>query len=163
MDVAIIADTHIPARASRIPPAFEERIRSADHVIHAGDYDSEGAFSNFRSMTGELTAVKGNMDPGLGLPNVARVELAGVEFVVTHGTGSPRGYKSRVANTVSEHATTESPVGVSGHTHTVMDEVVEGIRLLNPGSVTGAAPAERATMMSATVEDGDLSVELLER
>ena len=157
MDVALISDTHIPSRASRIPNPFRERIGAADHVVHAGDFDSEGALSNVRAMASRLTAVGGNMDPRIGLPERATVELGGVTFVVTHGTGSKRGYEDRVANIVRDEAGTEA-IGVAGHTHEVMDATHGGVRLLNPGSATGAAPAERATMMTATVADGAFEV-----
>ncbi|MFB6087123.1 MAG: metallophosphoesterase family protein [Haloarculaceae archaeon] len=157
MDVAILGDTHIPSRAQRIPGDFRERIREADHVVHAGDFDSKGALADVQDLAPELTAVHGNMDPSVGLPSVASVDLGGVTFVVTHGTGSPRGWADRVANTVREHA--EAPrVGVAGHTHEVVDETHRGVRLLNPGSATGAAPADRTTMMTAEVADGDLAV-----
>jgi len=158
MQVAIVSDTHIPSREQQIPESFRERIRDAEHIIHAGDFDSKGAFADFQELAGEVTAVHGNMDPNIGLPSVATVEYGGVEFVVTHGTGSPRGYESRVASAVEENATAETAVGVAGHTHQVLDTTHDGIRLLNPGSVTGAPPADRATMMTATVADSDLSV-----
>jgi putative phosphoesterase len=158
MDIALIADSHIPSRATRIPNVFSERIRDADHVIHAGDFDSKGALADMQNIAPELTAVHGNMDPGVGLPSVASVELAGVEFVVTHGTGSPRGWEGRVGNTVRETASTNTVVGVAGHTHEVTDTTYEDIRLLNPGSVTGARPASRTTMMTGAVEDGVLDV-----
>ncbi|WP_262174924.1 metallophosphoesterase family protein [Haloarcula laminariae] len=157
MDVALISDTHIPSRASRIPDPFRERIEAADHVIHAGDFDSEGALSNVRATAARLTAVGGNMDPRIGLPARATVELGGVAFVVTHGTGSKRGYEDRVANAVREEAGAAA-VGVSGHTHEVLDTTHGGVRLLNPGSATGAAPAERATMMTVTARDGEFDV-----
>jgi len=162
MDVALISDTHIPSRASRIPGAFRERIEAADHVIHAGDFDSEGALSNVRAMAARLTAVGGNMDPRVGLPDRATVELGGVRFVVTHGTGSERGYEDRVATVVRDEAGAEA-VGVSGHTHEVMDTAHGDVRLLNPGSATGAAPADRATMMTATVRNSELDVTVHER
>lgn len=158
MEIAIISDTHIPSRAQVIPDEFRDRIAAADHVIHAGDFDSKGALADLRASAPELTAVAGNMDPQVGLPEVATVELGGVEFVVTHGTGSPQSYESRVASRVRNHADTESAVGVAGHTHELLDTTRDGIRLLNPGSVTGASPASRATMMTATAEDGSLSV-----
>jgi len=85
-----------------------------------------------------------------------------VTFVVTHGTGSKRGYEDRVATIVREEAD-ETAVGVSGHTHEVVDTTRGGVRLLNPGSATGAAPAERATMLTGTVSNGELDVELHER
>jgi hypothetical protein len=34
--------------------------------------------------------------------------------------------------------------------------------VLNPGSVTGADPADRATMLTVDVEDGELAVDLHE-
>jgi len=157
MDVALISDTHIPSRASEIPASFRERIEAADHVIHAGDFDSEGALSNVRAMAARLTAVGGNMDPRIGLPDRATVELGGVTFVVTHGTGSRRGYEDRVATIVREEAGADA-VGVAGHTHEVLDTTHGGVRLLNPGSATGAAPANETTMMTATVADGKLDV-----
>lgn len=163
MNVAIVSDTHIPSRAARISDAFRERIAAADHVLHAGDFDSEGALTDQRDLAPELTAVSGNMDPRMGLPAVATAELGGVEFVVTHGTGSRRNYESRVAARVREEAASADPIAVVGHTHEVLDVVRDGIRILNPGSATGAAPAKRTTMMTATVADGDLSVTLHQR
>jgi predicted phosphodiesterase len=49
-------------------------------------------------------------------------------------------------------------VGVAGHTHEVVDTAHRGVRLLNPGSATGAAPAERTTMLTVDVDGGTLSV-----
>lgn len=162
MNVAVLSDTHIPSRATAIPEAFRQRIRDADHVIHAGDFDSEGAFETVRSLATELTAVAGNMDPEIGLPAVTTVELDGVEFVVTHGAGSKRTHERRVIQTINEHATTENPVGITGHTHEVVDTRSGGIRLLNPGSATGAMPAARTTMMTVTTADGTVEVTVQE-
>jgi len=161
MQVAIIGDSHIPSRESAIPEPFRERIAAADHVLHTGDYDSEGALATVRELAPELTAVHGNMDPRLGLPETATVERRGVEFVLTHGTGSPEGWHDRVAETVRSKADADA-VGVAGHTHRIEDTVHEGVRILNPGSVTGAVPAKGASMYVATVVDGDLDLELHE-
>jgi hypothetical protein len=159
MDVAILGDTHIPSRATRIPESFRERVRDADHVIHTGDFDSKGALADLRDLAPELTAVHGNMDPQVGLPGVASVELGGVTFVVTHGTGSPSGWHDRVFKAVRQETPQgESGVGVAGHTHEVVDDTHGEIRLLNPGSATGAAPADRTTMLTADVEGGSLGV-----
>jgi putative phosphoesterase len=157
MDVALISDSHIPSREHEIPPSFRERIEVADHVIHAGDFDSKGALADIRHMATGLTAVSGNIDPQIGLPERATVELGGVTFVVTHGTGSQQGWADRVAAAVREEADSGA-VGVAGHTHELADTVYEGVRLLNPGSVTGASPASRPTMLTATVEDGTVDV-----
>ncbi|SIQ69677.1 hypothetical protein SAMN05421858_0114 [Haladaptatus litoreus] len=169
--VAIISDTHIPSRANRLPDWIRTRIQRADYTIHAGDFDSADALVSIEELTdGNLTAVAGNTDPrSLRLPEVATRKLGGVTFVVTHGTGPKRGYRSRVTEIVRENSdeaaekSAASPViGVSGHTHRVMDEEVDGVRLLNPGSATGAAPARNATMLVASVEDGTVSVQVHE-
>ncbi|WP_049971811.1 metallophosphoesterase family protein [Haladaptatus cibarius] len=169
--VAIISDTHIPTRANRLPDWVRTRIQRADYTIHAGDFDSADALVSITELTdGNLTAVAGNTDPrSLRLPEVATRELGGVTFVVTHGSGPKRGYRSRVAEIVREDSdevadfsAASSVVGVSGHTHRVMDEEVDGVRLLNPGSATGAAPARNATMLVASVEEGAVSVQIHE-
>ena len=182
MRVAVCSDTHVPSRAEAIPDWVREELRSADHVVHAGDFDSADAYGDVADLSAELTAVRGNMDTDVaegGLPETATVELGGVLFVVTHGTGDVEGYQERVAGIVEEAAgeTTMPVVGVSGHTHQVMDETVSAtgpdtdrqtpfadrVRLLNPGSATGATPATRPTMMVLRVEGGEIDVRLAER
>lgn len=159
MEVAIVADTHIPDREQSIPDAFEDRISTADHVIHAGDFTTTEVLADVRDLATELTAVHGNMDGGaVDLPAVASVDVEAVTFVVTHGTARSRAaWFDAVATAAREHAS-DSCVGVGGHTHQVEDEEHDGIRVLNPGSVTGAAPASTATMLTATVDDDEVDV-----
>lgn len=164
MQVAILADTHVPSRVPAIPEWVQDELRAADHTIHAGDFGSRDALEAIRRLSTDLTAVAGNVDPAdLDLDPVASVELGGVEFVVTHGTGSPAGYRERVARTVEQHATSGPTVGVAGHIHRIVDEHVGGHRILNPGSATGARPAAFASMMTATVDGGDLAVTVHEQ
>ncbi|GAB3324286.1 metallophosphoesterase [Haloplanus rallus] len=159
MRLAIIGDTHIPDRATGIPDWVRERVEAADHVVHVGDFEGPAVVEGVRSLAdGNLTAVRGNVDPpSVELPSVATVELGGVAFVVTHGTGNRIGYEDRVAAAVRDHG---GDVGVAGHTHQHLDTEHDGVRLLNPGSATGADPATETTMLSATVAGGDLDVTL---
>lgn len=157
--IAVISDTHIPERAHEIPAEFRKRVGAADHTIHAGDFTAQSVYADLADLTdGNLIAVTGNMDPRhLDLPSVDTLHVEDVTFVVTHGTGNPREYEDRVAGIVREAAGDEA-IGVAGHTHTVLDITIDGTRLLNPGSVTGAAPASRTTMMTVSVEGGDVDV-----
>jgi putative phosphoesterase len=155
--LAIIADTHVPTRADEIPEWVIEEVENADHVIHVGDFESAETLDTVREHAPELTAVTGNMDSGLGLPETETLELGGTEFVVTHGTGGIEGYEERVAGIVREESDEEA-IGVSGHTHQLLDTEADGVRLLNPGSATGADPASTTSMMVAEVEDGDIDV-----
>lgn len=158
MRVAIISDTHVPSRAVELPPWVREIVGAADHTIHAGDFDSAAAYETIEDLAeGNLTAVRGNMDQ-LDLPETATVRLDGQAFVVTHGTGDMDGYRERVVETVE--AENPDAIGVCGHSHEHMDERVRGIRLLNPGSATGASPAEVTSAMIARIESGDVEVTL---
>jgi hypothetical protein len=49
---------------------------------------------------------------------------------------------------------------VAGHTHELLDREVDGVRVLNPGTATGASPASEATLMRLDVEDGSFSVDV---
>lgn len=161
MQVVLASDTHVKSRAPELPAWVREALRAADHVVHAGDFDSRPAHEEVRELAADLTAVGGNMDRALDLPDVATADLGGVRFVVTHGTGPDEGYRKRVAETVADRAAADRPtVGVSGHTHQVLDVRVDGYRLLNPGSATGAWPAQEASLMVAEVDGGDLDVEV---
>jgi putative phosphoesterase len=183
VQLAIVSDTHIPAREEEIPESFRDRIAEADHVVHAGDFETPDVLADLRSLATELTAVQGNVDPkGIGLPSVAETTLGGVTFVVTHGTLNPveravhltdgmvmsrEDWLNAIADTARTRtrawANDRPVVGIGGHSHDVEDEVHEGIRLLNPGSATGANPAEQATMMTAEVADAEVDVTVHER
>ncbi|MDY6780380.1 MAG: metallophosphoesterase family protein, partial [Halobacteria archaeon] len=91
-------------------------------------------------------------------PETVGFEVEGVRFAVSHGTGPKRGYEDRVARVGKEK---DADVSVAGHTHEVLDTTVEGVRLLNPGSCTGAPPATETTMMRVVVDEGEIEVETI--
>jgi putative phosphoesterase len=161
--VAVVADTHIPARAAEIPGFVAQEVEDADVVVHAGDFDSEDAYETVERLAdGDLVAVRGNMDPvNLGLPAVETLWVEDRQFVVLHGSGPLTGYEDRVLQAVREDRDGEDAIGVAGHTHELMDETVEEVRLLNPGSATGADPADAATMLTVEVDGSDVDVTVI--
>jgi putative phosphoesterase len=158
VNIAILGDTHVPSRAREIPDWVVKRVTAADHVVHTGDFDSQKAYDRMRDLAPTLTAVRGNTDPNhqLGLPSVTTLVAGGVEFVVTHGDGRGR-YDDVVVDQTRAHGGADA-VGVAGHTHRPRDDVVDGVRLLNPGSATGANPEDVPTLIEATAIDGDVDV-----
>lgn len=161
--VAILGDTHVPSRAPEIPGWVRDRVAEADHVVLVGDYDDADVLAELRELAGDPTAVRGNMDPAsIDLPRVATLDVEDVRFVVTHGTGPPGGWGRRVVEAAREHAAAgRATVAVAGHTHEVVDLEEDDVRVLNPGSATGARPASGATMLCVTVEGDELDVEVL--
>lgn len=156
--IAVFGDTHVPSRAEAIPEWVREEVTGADHAIHTGDFDSREAFEAVVGLTeGDLTAVRGNVDPDLEVPDVEVLDIEGVGLVVTHGTGDLEGYERRVTDVAREEGGDEA-IAIAGHTHQVTDRTVAGTRLLNPGSATGADPASEATMYTLDIEEGTLDV-----
>lgn len=163
-EVAIIGDTHVPSREPEVPDWVKERVEAADRTIHVGDFEGPDVLATVEEHAGDLTAVHGNVDPEeIDLPAVATLDVEGVRFVVTHGTGSPNEWHDRVAETAREHAGDGITVGVGGHVHQVIDEEYQGLRVLNPGSATGADPATEATMLTVQVDGDALAVEVNSR
>jgi hypothetical protein len=163
-DLAVVSDTHVPGREAEIPAWVRERVRSADHTIHAGDFDAPETASLVEDLARDLTAVAGNVDPSsVDLPDIATCRIDEVTFVVAHGTGPHASWPERVRGVVGETVdSVENVVGVAGHTHTPTDVVVDGVRLLNPGSATGARPATRTTMLTVGVDGDTVDVTLHE-
>jgi putative phosphoesterase len=86
------------------------------------------------------------------LPEVARVELAGLRLAVVHETGAATGRERRCAERFPD-----ADVLVFGHSHIPWDSVAPGgLRLLNPGSPTDRRRQPVATYMTAEIRDGKL-------
>ena len=156
--VAILSDTHLPAAGGAVPDWVAEALDTADHALHAGDFLTAEAHFELRVLaSGDMTSVRGNRDPRLPLPTVETVDLGGVRFVLTHGNDIGRGatYEDALVDLAAEH---DADVAVAGHTHSLLDTTRDGVRILNPGSATGAPPADAATILLADCEAGDLTV-----
>ncbi|MFC5367548.1 metallophosphoesterase family protein [Salinirubrum litoreum] len=168
MQLAVVADTHVPNRAPETPRWVRRRVAAADHTIHAGDFDSRVELNRFRDWTdGHLTAVRGNIDPpDVDLPRVATFDVPETDWriVVTHGHRRDRDeshdYAERVTGIVAANATgpPSRTVGVAGHTHRLRDARVNGYRLLNPGSATETRPMGGGSMLEVTVDEGGVTV-----
>jgi putative phosphoesterase len=150
----LISDTHIPGRARRLPEAVLHAADAADLVIHAGDWVSASVLDELARHS-EVLGVWGNNDgPDLRarLPEVARRTIEGVRFAVVHETGSSQRREARMAA-----AFPDTEVLVFGHSHIPWDTVAPGgLRLLNPGSPTYRRRQPAHTMMTATVDAGEL-------
>lgn len=151
----LLADTHVPARARRLPAVVWNEVDRADVVVHAGDWIEVGLLNALEERAGLLVGCWGNNDgPALRerLPEIARVMLDGVRLAVVHETGASAGREKRMA---AAHPDTD--VLVFGHSHIPWDTMAPGgLRLLNPGSPTDRRRQPHCTYMTATIEDGAL-------
>jgi putative phosphoesterase len=155
MRLLLLADTHVPSRARRLPAVVWDEVNRADVVVHAGDWIDIGLLDALEERAERLVACWGNNDgPALRgrLPEIARVTLDGVRLAVVHETGSSAGREKRMAA-----AYPDTDVLVFGHSHIPWDTTAPGgMRLLNPGSPTDRRRQPQCTYMTATIEDGAL-------
>jgi putative phosphoesterase len=128
-------------------------VDDADVVVHAGDWVSVELLDALQARAKRLVGVFGNNDgPQLRarLPEVARLELAGVRLAVVHETGAAAGRERRCAA-----AYPDVDVLVFGHSHIPWDSTTAtGLRLLNPGSPTDRRRQPTHTWMTAELAAG---------
>jgi putative phosphoesterase len=162
MRLAILADTHLPKRARRLPAACVERLRAADLIIHAGDFTTRAALDELRAL-GEVAAVHGNVDELMlrrELPAELEVALPGdVCLAVLHDAGPRAGRLARARRRFPDaHAL------IFGHSHLPLHETdpASGFQLFNPGSPTERRRAPAHTMGLAEVRDGMVRFELVD-
>lgn len=157
-NLLLIADTHVPRRAVRLPEAVWRAIDAADVVIHAGDWVDAATLDAIEARAARLIGVFGNNDgPALRarLPAVARADVDGVRIAVVHETGVASGRERRMDAAFREGDRPD--VVVFGHSHIPWDSVTpRGVRLLNPGSPTDRRRQPVCTMMTAVADAGRL-------
>lgn len=168
----LVSDTHVPARARRVPDQVWWAVDRADVVVHAGDWVDVATLDALEARAARLVGVFGNNDgPALRarLPEVARFELEGLRFGVVHETGPASGREARAdaayagPDDAGRGARPALDVLVFGHSHIPWDTTTpHGIRLLNPGSPTDRRRQPVCTMMRAVADAGVLrDVELV--
>jgi hypothetical protein len=159
MLLAIIADTHLPRGKRRLPDSCIERLRTADLIVHAGDFVTTEVLDQLRSY-GEVVAVHGNIDDKAiraALPQTATFEAAGATIAVIHDAGPRIGRLNRLRRRFPN-----ADAVIFGHSHIPLHEQSpEGFQIFNPGSPTDRRRAPRHTMGLARASDGAVGFELV--
>ena len=148
--IVILADTHVGDRTSEIEPALLRAVEEEipDRIFHAGDVCKPEAIERL-SQIAPTDAVQGNRDWFMGyrLPLECHHEINGVKITLAHGHisiwqwfmnyvvlflfGTMSGHRKFQAKLAKKYP--GANVIVYGHIHVRHDEVMDGIRFLNPG------------------------------
>ena len=98
----------------------------ADAFLHCGDLCSDERQFPW------LELVQGNCDFNFDLPRQRIFTYEGVSILMVHGD---KIYDR--SNTLARRAReNDCQIVLHGHTHTIIDETVNGIRILNPGALS---------------------------
>jgi uncharacterized protein len=154
MVIAVLADTHLPRGARRLPDACVERIAGADLLLHAGDFSTLEVLRALEAIGPPVVGVHGNVDSAdlrRLLPAERVVEAEGARIAMVHDAGPRRGRLERMRRRFGDRA----DVLVFGHSHLPLhEEAPDGFQILNPGSPTERRRAPAHTMGVITVREG---------
>ena len=143
MRIGVLADTHIPSRAHRLPETLVETLRECDLILHAGDFTSRAALDEVRAL-GPLEAVYGNADTlevRMELPKRLVVVAEGVQIGLVHGDGLSGTTAERARRGFAGNPAVRCVV--FGHQHYPYCERESGVLLFSPGSPTDPRRAPR--------------------
>ena len=139
MRIAVISDTH-----DRVPPRLPAKLRGADEIWHLGDVCAPGVLEEIEQLGPPLRVVRGNCDTNEDWPLALELERESVRFFLTHIP--PEGGR----------LPTSAQVVLHGHTHIARDEMLAGVRWLNPGAITKPR-AGSASWAWLTLDGGKLT------
>jgi uncharacterized protein len=157
--VAVIADTHMPRGARRLPDACLVRLRESDLILHAGDVVAAAVLEEVAALGPPLRAVHGNMDDATLrelLPETLVVDAGGLQIGMTHDPGPRAGREERLIRRFPGCAAV-----VYGHTHEPQVAQVGETWILNPGSPTERRRSPSHTMLVLEVAGGQIRPELI--
>ena len=162
MQLAIVADTHLPRGKRLLPQACVQRLRAADLILHAGDLSTVDVLRMFEALGPPVAAVHGNVDaPELRalLPATRIVEADGARIAMVHDAGPAKGRLARMRRRFPD-----ADAVVFGHSHIPLYERADdGFQIFNPGSPTDRRRQQWHTMGLARVRARDkIEFELVE-
>jgi uncharacterized protein len=141
--ILVIADTH-----NKLPPIICELARHADEIWHLGDVCDERILEELQFLGPPVTVVRGNCDSNYEWPLVCDLTRNGIRFRLQHISPSPS-------------QPVDCDILLHGHTHVPRDEMIAGVRFLNPGCVTRPNRGSPASVAWLEIDnDGILTWEL---
>ena len=152
----VLADTHIPRRAKRLPEGLVPHLESADLILHAGDL-LEASLLDELAHYAPVQAVRGNVDgPDVELPETLEFSFGGVPIAMIHDSGPKKGRRARMRRRFPG-----ARVVVFGHSHIPFLEDESGLLLLNPGSPTDKRRQPQHTFALLHAEGGEVRAEIV--
>jgi uncharacterized protein len=136
MRVAVLSDTHMQGADAWFEAVYERHLAPADVLLHCGDITGEPLL-DFLWQHPAFYAVAGNMDGWTlrdALPPTRVLELEGLRIGMAHGWGF---HGPNIGRSVAQALGPGIDLVCYGHTHVFAWEEYDGVRLLNPGSLTG--------------------------
>ena len=150
--IAIVSDSHGSLKnLDRFRPALGQ----PDALWHLGDC-TEDAPRLAQALNCGFVSVRGNCDPFSDMPLTQLVTWHGKRFLLLHGH-TAGGRLSLLYAAKEQHA----DAVLFGHSHVPSIETVDGILLLNPGSLSRPRSSAGPSMAVLELSDGAMDAKLL--
>ncbi len=156
--IGVIADTHLPRRAARIPDAALRHFEDVELILHAGDLSTRAALDQLEAYA-PVEAVQGNNeDAGIisALPIKRQITVGGCLIGMVHILGD-----RATRRAAARREFPDARVVIYGHSHIPFIEDRDGLLLLNPGSATDRRRQPACTIALLTITDGRPTAELI--
>jgi putative phosphoesterase len=131
--IGVISDTHLTARAGKLPDALVEGLKGVDFILHAGDWVDPGIIALVEEIS-PCDGVAGNNDGFDINERFGRkklLTLSGYRIGLVHGDGIRKTTEERAR----EAFLAESPdIVIFGHSHIPYMQKIDGMLMFNPGS-----------------------------
>jgi len=152
MKIGIISDTH-----GHVPNTVHNALAGVDHILHAGDVGPMDVITELETIA-PVSAVRGNMDYAIQLPQTHVQSFVSKKFLVHHIVDLPFPSQSvRIAI-----ADEQPNVVVFGHTHMPCNEQHNNVLFLNPGSASNPRGGSAPSVAMVECNKTDLSVNFVE-
>ena len=127
MKILIMSDSH--GLTSEIQDIKNRHQDEVDLMLHCGDSELPNDCDELSSFIG----VKGNCDLGSNLPNEITEDLGFTTLYMTHG--HLYNVKMSLMSLKYRAIETNAKIACYGHSHIAGAEMIDGVLLINPGSV----------------------------
>ena len=154
MKILLLSDSHNDT--NRIDTILET-CGEIDRVIHCGDVEQDCEYMGYVAPPLlPIVSVSGNNEWYAEKPYFTVLAFEGIRFYITHG------FQERVKRDfdglVYKAKKNDCQVALFGHTHTRTDQIIDGVRLINPGSVCYPG----CSYAILTVQNGTIDVEFFD-
>jgi putative phosphoesterase len=128
--ILVLSDTHGNAKGlQKLRPLIAEN----DYIVHLGDGAGDMR-EIMREFPDKVYLCGGNCDFFTRYPDEGILQVEGLKIMYCHG------HKYRVKSTLAELALTaknrDCDIALYGHTHTALISEINGVTLINPGSLS---------------------------
>ncbi|MCJ8009330.1 metallophosphoesterase family protein [Lederbergia wuyishanensis] len=135
MKIVIIADTHMPKMAKKLPTRLVDELKNTDLILHAGDWQTLNLHEELMQYA-PVEGVAGNIDSEdlqnfFGKKKI--IKIGSYTIGLTHGDGKGKTTEKRALEMFKDE---QIDLLIFGHSHIPIMKKVGNVTIFNPGSPT---------------------------